>query len=88
MKFTTRTVQALLSAATLAFSTAAASLANGDYVIYNRVLDEAGQQLAITYQGNGEYVTAEPLVYSSQQIVSQNVPSPRCLVQSFITSLR
>ena len=68
--FTSRIVQAIMAAAVFTLPTMVAGLDNGDYVIYNRVLDPNGQKLAITFQGNGEYATLEPLTYSSEQTVS------------------
>ena len=42
-----RIVQAVLAAAVLVLPAAAAGLANGEYVIYNRVLDPNGEMLAM-----------------------------------------
>ncbi|CCO31802.1 hypothetical protein RSOLAG1IB_07344 [Rhizoctonia solani AG-1 IB] len=34
---------------------------NGTYIIYNRVLSPNGKQLAMTFNGNGQSITATPL---------------------------
>ena len=71
MFFSIRTVKAMLAAAVLAApSVMAGSLQAGNYVIYNRVTDQNGAKLAITFQGDNQYVTMEPLTYSAEQTVS------------------
>ena len=58
-------IQSLLTAM-FALSTAAQPLQNGTYWIWNRVVDGSGNPLFITYQGAGQYVTAEPLAGLTQ----------------------
>lgn len=49
---------------------ALAAPANGTYVIYNRVLSPTGDKLALSYNGENQYVTAEPLKLAQNQLVS------------------
>ena len=41
----------------------------GNYIIYNRVLSQTGQKLAITYHGDNQYPTVEPFGNNRNQVV-------------------
>ena len=41
----------------------------GNYIIYNRVLSQTGQKLAITFNGDNQYPTVEPFGNSKHQVV-------------------
>ena len=46
----------------------------GNYIIYNRVLSPTGEKLAITFHGENQFVTVEPVTSDNNQVVRN--PSP------------